>query len=305
MKDFCIFPFRSLCREAQFTRGNKHFALILFLNYFTRCQWEDLHSWPLSLRSPGWVNYFSFLLSQMAGERMKKLVAIGKVTLHHCDVIAMPLADSVVDKVFHCNCYYFWPDLRKGTAEIHRVMKPGGLWLCLCRVLANLTTDSMEVHHFISSFDFLSLGTSTSLFKSDSIYCTFHHKSLPLLSPTLSSQEAWWCPLCGRSMRPLWHLRKWCQWKTGTQRPTWQHWESRASLTSEWKTKCTNTSPFRLFMPLPLNEIVYMLPAVWKLWDLLWFFQHHFNVEILWFVAILSIHMSRNFHILASDIVCT
>lgn len=61
----------------------------------------------------------------MASEQLKDLVASGKVTLHHCDVAAMPLADSTVDKVFHCNCYYFWPDLRKGAAEIRRVMKPG------------------------------------------------------------------------------------------------------------------------------------------------------------------------------------
>ncbi|CAG07356.1 unnamed protein product [Tetraodon nigroviridis] len=63
----------------------------------------------------------------MASKRLKDLVASGKLTLHHCDVAAMPLEDNSVDKVFHCNCYYFWPDLRKGGAEIHRVMKPGGL----------------------------------------------------------------------------------------------------------------------------------------------------------------------------------
>lgn len=56
---------------------------------------------------------------------MMELIASKKVTLHHCDVAAMPLRDSTVDRVFHCNCYYFWPDLRKGAAEIHRVMKPG------------------------------------------------------------------------------------------------------------------------------------------------------------------------------------
>lgn len=70
---------------------------------------------------------YSEYMHQMASELMKDLVASGKVTLHHCDVAAMPLADSTVDKVFHCNCYYFWPDLRKGATEIHRVMKPGGL----------------------------------------------------------------------------------------------------------------------------------------------------------------------------------
>lgn len=63
----------------------------------------------------------------MAKEQMKELIASGKVTLHLCDVAAMPLADNTVDKVFHCNCYYFWPDLRKTASEIHRVIKPGNV----------------------------------------------------------------------------------------------------------------------------------------------------------------------------------
>lgn len=73
-----------------------------------------------------WENLHLFIYHlQMASEKMKELVASGKVTLHHCDVAAMPLEDNTVDKVFHCNCYYFWPNLRKGASEIHRVMKPG------------------------------------------------------------------------------------------------------------------------------------------------------------------------------------
>ncbi|XP_051282233.1 uncharacterized methyltransferase YdaC isoform X2 [Dicentrarchus labrax] len=82
---------------------------------------------------------YSEYMHQMASERMKELVASGKVTLHHCDVAAMPLADSIVDKVFHCNCYYFWPDLRKGATEIHRVMKPGSLMVTTLR-LSNVAT---------------------------------------------------------------------------------------------------------------------------------------------------------------------
>lgn len=77
---------------------------------------------------------YSQYMHQMAKERMKELIASGKVTLHHCDVAAMPLADSTVDKVFHCNCYYFWPDLGKGTTEIHRVLKPGGLMVTTLRL---------------------------------------------------------------------------------------------------------------------------------------------------------------------------
>ncbi|XP_012711803.2 uncharacterized methyltransferase YdaC [Fundulus heteroclitus] len=70
---------------------------------------------------------YSEYMHQMAKERVKEFLENGKVTLHLCDVAAMPLEDRSVDKVFHCNCYYFWPDLRKAVTEIHRVMKPGGL----------------------------------------------------------------------------------------------------------------------------------------------------------------------------------
>ncbi|KAM9856038.1 putative methyltransferase YdaC isoform 2-T2 [Aulostomus maculatus] len=79
------------------------------------------------------VDYSEFM-HQMASERMRELLASGKVSLHHCDVAAMPLADSTVDRVFHSNCYYFWPDLRKGVAEVHRVMKPGGLMVTTLRL---------------------------------------------------------------------------------------------------------------------------------------------------------------------------
>ncbi|KAK0147337.1 putative methyltransferase YdaC [Merluccius polli] len=77
---------------------------------------------------------YSKYMHQMASELLKDLVASGKVKLHLCDVAAMPLADSTVDKVFHCNCYYFWPEVRKGTAELHRVMKPGGLMVTTLRL---------------------------------------------------------------------------------------------------------------------------------------------------------------------------
>uniref|UniRef100_A0A3B1IVN8 Methyltransferase type 11 domain-containing protein n=1 Tax=Astyanax mexicanus TaxID=7994 RepID=A0A3B1IVN8_ASTMX len=60
-------------------------------------------------------------MHQMALERMQEQILVGKVN---------------VDKVFHCNCYYFWPDLQRAAAEIHRVMKPGGLMVTTLRELA-------------------------------------------------------------------------------------------------------------------------------------------------------------------------
>lgn len=68
---------------------------------------------------------YSEYMHRMASERMREHIASGKVMLFLSDVANMPILDSSVDKVFHCNCYYFWPDLKGAAVEIHRVMKPG------------------------------------------------------------------------------------------------------------------------------------------------------------------------------------
>ncbi|XP_076874947.1 putative methyltransferase YdaC [Brachyhypopomus gauderio] len=76
---------------------------------------------------------YSEYMHRMSRKRMQEQITKGKVILHHSNVTAMPIADSSVDKVFHCNSYYFWPDLKAGTSEIHRVMKPGGLMVTTLR----------------------------------------------------------------------------------------------------------------------------------------------------------------------------
>ncbi|XP_051890522.1 arsenite methyltransferase-like [Pristis pectinata] len=63
----------------------------------------------------------------VASERMQAEIQTGKVNLFLGSVEQIPLEGGVVDRVYHCNCYYFWPDLRAGSREIRRVMKPGGL----------------------------------------------------------------------------------------------------------------------------------------------------------------------------------
>ncbi|CAL9703094.1 unnamed protein product [Knipowitschia caucasica] len=79
------------------------------------------------------VDYSEYMHNK-ADALLKDHITSGKLRLHHCDVAAMPLSDNLVDKVFHCNCYYFWPDLRKATSELHRVMKPGALMVTTLRL---------------------------------------------------------------------------------------------------------------------------------------------------------------------------
>uniref|UniRef100_A0AAZ3SQM9 Methyltransferase type 11 domain-containing protein n=1 Tax=Oncorhynchus tshawytscha TaxID=74940 RepID=A0AAZ3SQM9_ONCTS len=111
------------------TRSVYGWLITKFLKYHNKMLEESAVS--LSGIQPGdtvleliGVDYSKYM-HKMAGDLLKELVSNGKVSLYQCDVAAMPLADNMVDKVFHCNCYYYWPDLRKGAAEIHRVMKPG------------------------------------------------------------------------------------------------------------------------------------------------------------------------------------
>ncbi|TSS11531.1 Protein transport protein Sec31A [Bagarius yarrelli] len=68
---------------------------------------------------------YSKYMHNMATKRMQSHIASGKVTLYNCEITVMPFKESSVDKVFHCNCYYFWPDLKTVTSKIHYVMKPG------------------------------------------------------------------------------------------------------------------------------------------------------------------------------------
>ncbi|XP_059828804.1 arsenite methyltransferase-like isoform X1 [Hypanus sabinus] len=63
-------------------------------------------------------------MHDVASERMRAEIQTGKVKLFVGSVEQIPLEDGVVDRVYHCNCYYFWPDLRVGSREIRRVMKP-------------------------------------------------------------------------------------------------------------------------------------------------------------------------------------
>nr|XP_006628440.1 PREDICTED: uncharacterized methyltransferase YdaC-like [Lepisosteus oculatus] len=74
---------------------------------------------------------------QKASERMRAEIESGKVTLFNGNIMGMPLPDSSVDKVYHCNCYYYWTNMEAVASEVHRVMKPGGLMVTTLRHSSN------------------------------------------------------------------------------------------------------------------------------------------------------------------------
>ncbi|KAA0706846.1 hypothetical protein E1301_Tti002166 [Triplophysa tibetana] len=88
---------------------------------------------------------YSEYMHRMASERMIEEITEGKVTLYFTDLITMPVVENSIDKVFHCNCYYFWPDLKAGASAIHKVMKPGGLMVTTLRLNSLKKAASMSV----------------------------------------------------------------------------------------------------------------------------------------------------------------
>ena len=71
--------------------------------------------------------------SKVSVEESKKLNAIaikqGRCDIVYGDVSSMPFDDEAFDCVSAFETVYFWEDLEKCFAEVHRVMKNGGTFL--------------------------------------------------------------------------------------------------------------------------------------------------------------------------------
>ncbi|KAK7128484.1 hypothetical protein R3I94_016907 [Phoxinus phoxinus] len=78
---------------------------------------------------------YSQYMHRMASKRMQEQISRGKAVLYYSDLVNMPIEENTVDKAFHCNCYYYWPDLKAGAKAIHRVMKPGGIMVTTLRLV--------------------------------------------------------------------------------------------------------------------------------------------------------------------------
>lgn len=64
-----------------------------------------------------------------AEKRLYEHILSKKVRLYHVSVESMPFNTSSIEKAFHCNSFYFWPNIPAGCAELYRVLKPDGLLL--------------------------------------------------------------------------------------------------------------------------------------------------------------------------------
>lgn len=74
-----------------------------------------------------WGLDLSPYMIEVAGKRLKDDINSGRVELCLGSVMDLPFEANTFDRVFHCNCFYFWPDIDRGVQEIMRVMKPDSL----------------------------------------------------------------------------------------------------------------------------------------------------------------------------------
>ena len=60
------------------------------------------------------------------------LVAAGRASFHLGSAERMPFADASFDRVFSIGVIHFWADPAASLAEVHRVLRPGGLSQMAC-----------------------------------------------------------------------------------------------------------------------------------------------------------------------------
>ena len=69
----------------------------------------------------------SEVMLRQARWRNRKLLRQGRVQLHEGESAHIPYPDGRFDKALAVHVLYFLPDPRQDLAEIHRVLRPGGL----------------------------------------------------------------------------------------------------------------------------------------------------------------------------------
>jgi SAM-dependent methyltransferase len=71
------------------------------------------------------IDYSPEMVTQ-ASRRNAPAVNAGRVEIRPGDAMNLPYPDASFDHVTAIETFYFWPDPKRGLAEAHRVLKPGG-----------------------------------------------------------------------------------------------------------------------------------------------------------------------------------
>jgi ubiquinone/menaquinone biosynthesis C-methylase UbiE len=64
-----------------------------------------------------------------ASKRCEQFINKGRMTLSLGDALQTGLPDDFFDKAYTVNTVYFWSDLTTGLKEMHRILKPSGIFV--------------------------------------------------------------------------------------------------------------------------------------------------------------------------------
>jgi len=77
---------------------------------------------------------YSMVSVSLSREINREDIESGKMDILEASVESLPFSDGTFDKVVSVESFYFWPDPRKGLAEIYRVLKPGGTFMLVAEI---------------------------------------------------------------------------------------------------------------------------------------------------------------------------
>jgi len=77
-------------------------------------------------------------------KRLASPISRGIVHLSKQSVEKTSFDNEMFDRIFHVNCYYYWPSQLEGAKEMFRVLKPGGIMLTAAPFHAILHDDAMR-----------------------------------------------------------------------------------------------------------------------------------------------------------------
>jgi len=72
------------------------------------------------------IDHSAYAVSKVSN-LLSHYIKSNKLEVHTANVVDLPFFNNTFDRVFHCNCFYFWPEFLGAAKEIHRVMKHNGL----------------------------------------------------------------------------------------------------------------------------------------------------------------------------------
>lgn len=92
------------------------------------------------------------VMVKVASRRNSRAISKGKVDLRLGDVSSLPYPDNSFDKAFAIHCIYFWSDPVGCLQEIHRVVKPGGIFALTIRPRDRWAEEDIPSHDLFTLY---------------------------------------------------------------------------------------------------------------------------------------------------------